>query len=163
MELTIIQGYRFCKSPKFHVHADVSDTLIKEVLTEQFPFIKDCVSNGKFDISVTHDFSKIIGTSHCIECPPQTKGIYFKRRGRRPYLSRMIKGREPQETSLCTVILRFNDTTKEFVVISAWTGGQSKPELGNINYFERCTNPIKEITESAVFWMNHALIEENDE
>ena len=75
----------------------------------------------------------------------------------------MIKGREPRETSLCTVILRYNDKSKEFTVISAWTGGQSKPELGNINYFEHCTDPVKEIMESANFWMNHALIEEENE
>ncbi|MBR2204883.1 MAG: hypothetical protein IJ898_00805 [Prevotella sp.] len=163
MELTIIQGYRFYKSPKFHTHAYVSDTLIKEAVSEQFSYIKDCICNGIFDISVTHDFTKIIGTSHCIECPPHAKGVYFKRRGRRPYLSRMIKGKEPQETTLCTVVLRYNETAKEFIVISAWTGGQSKPELGNINYFERCTDPVKEIMESAIFWTSHALIEENDE
>ena len=75
----------------------------------------------------------------------------------------MIKGKEPQETTLCTVVLRYNETAKEFIVISAWTGGQSKPELGNINYFERCTDPVKEIMESAIFWTSHALIEENDE
>ena len=156
-----INDYTFRESDKFHLHPLISNELIQETITEQFEYIEECISNKMFNISVTHDFLHTIGVTHCVTCPPNTKGVYFAHRGNRPYLSRMVRGILPQESSLCTVIIRFNTLTEDFIIISAWIGGASKPELGNINYFEHCSNPLQEIMESAEFWMNHALIKED--
>lgn len=159
MELKI-KDIKFVKSDKFHRHLDVSDQMIQDVIQKEFPLIQESVSSGRYSISITHDFHTIIGVTHCISCPPNTPGVYFKRRGNRPYLSRMIKGREPEDCSSCTVIIRYEPDKSRAVIISSWIGGPSKPELGNINYFEKCSDPFSEIMASAMFWMNHALIEE---
>lgn len=45
-------------------------------------------------------------------------------------------------------------------LITAWVGGQSCPEIGNINRFEDEDNPVEKMKESVDFWMNHALVEE---
>lgn len=156
----VIKDYTFCKSDKFHVHKDVTDSILSETLAGQYDYIKNCIDHNIFNISVTHVFSHVIGVAHCVECPPRSKGVYFKQRGNRPYLSRMVRGVEPKASYKCTLIIRYNCDSKTFVIITAWIGDQSKPELGNINYFEYCSDPMKEIMESAEFWMNHALIEE---
>lgn len=155
-----IRGYTFCKNAKFHQHSFISDELISEVITEELEYIEDCIKRGKYNISITHDFGFVIGTTHCVECPRGVKDVYFEKRGNRPYLSRMVKGRVPEETSLCTIIIRYDNSSNCFFIISAWVGPQAKPELGNITYFENCANPLEEIMVSAEFWLNHALIKE---
>lgn len=156
-----IKDYIFNKIAKFHQHAFISDELIEETIKEEIEHIEGCVKKGMFNISITHDFGFVIGTTHCVKCPQGTPGVYFEKRGKRPYLSRMVEGRVPEESSLCTVIIRYDNITKCFSIISAWVGAQAKPELGNITYFEKCDNQLKEIMESAEFWLNHALIKES--
>jgi len=159
----VIKDYTFRKSHKFHQHYAITDDLILETLTRQYDYIKDSLEHNVFNITVTHDFSHVIGVTHCVECPPHHDGVYFKRRGKRPYLTRMVKGIQPKESSKCTIVVRFDSTTGGFVIITAWIGNPSKPELGNINYFETCNDPLKEVMESAEFWLNHAMIDEETE
>ena len=155
-----LNGYIFTTNRNFHVHSNVTEGMIKEAIFNEIDNILCLIEQGETNISITHDFGFTIGFAHCVKCPPKFQGVYFSRRGQRPYLSRMVKGVSPQETSLLTIILRFRPSSNTFYIISSWTGSQSKPELGNINYFEHCQDPMKEIVESAEFWLNHALIDE---
>ena len=70
----------------------------------------------------------------------------------------MVKG-EPIPTSKLPFVLYPQED--KMVLITAWVGDRSYPEIGNINTFESEENPIESIKESVDFWMNHALIEES--
>jgi hypothetical protein len=69
----------------------------------------------------------------------------------------MVKGK-PIDTNQLTFVLY--PQTDRMTLITAWVGGQSCPEIGNINRFEDEDNPVEKMKESVDFWMNHALIEE---
>lgn len=142
----------------FHYHNSISKEMLQKICLDEEDAIEEA-SHKQQDIVLTYDFNYTIGISHCVKCPPKSPYIYFKTRGSRHYSSRMIRGVLPAETSKVTVILK--PTYKNIYLITAWTGEQAKPELGNISYFERCDNPLEAIRLSGEFWMNHALIDEN--
>lgn len=150
------KGIKVVPTKKFHEHCQVNETLLKEAIMKQSEFIEEAYVNGKKE-SFTHSFDRVIGMSHCVPCPPHSDGVYFKQRGNRPYLSRMVKG-EPIPTSKLTFVLY--PQADRMMLITAWVGDKAYPEIGNINRFEEEDNPIERIKESVDFWMNHALIEE---
>ena len=115
-------------------------------------------SNPEENIVITHDFGRKLGYTHCVECPPKDPDVYFKRRGNRPYLSRMVKNRQPQECSKLTMV--FKRKSDYMLVISAWIGGTAKPELGDIKSFENAPDYEEAVRESCAFWSTHALIDE---
>lgn len=149
-------GIAVITSKKFHEHSQISENLLKEAVINESSLIENAFRMGE-KISVTHTFSRPIGVSHCVPCPPHTEGVYFKQRGNRPYLSRMIKG-HPIETNKLTFVLY--PSSDRMTIITAWIGDKAYPEVGNINRFEDEENPIESLKESVDFWMNHALIEE---
>lgn len=152
-------GLIIVPSLKFHQHSQITDELLQEAIMGESELIERAFMK-KGSISFTHTFPHPIGVTHCIPCPPHSPGVYFKQREDRPYLSRMVKGK-PIPTSQLTFVLYTQGDM--MVLITAWVGGPSLPEIGNISKFERDENPIESIMKSAEFWMNHALVEEDVE
>lgn len=156
MQYQTKNGVVVIPSRKFHEHSQVTDSLLKVAIANESKAIEQAFENGE-KVAITHSFPVIIGVSHCVPCPPHSPGVYFKRRGDRPYLSRMVKGK-PLDTNQLTFVLY--PQTDRMTLITAWVGGQSCPEIGNINRFEDEENPVEKMKESVDFWMNHALVEE---
>ncbi len=157
MRIVTKNGILVDKSKRYHEHSQITENLLKEAIINESEPIEKAFELGE-KVCVTHSFPKTIGVSHCVPCPPHSEGVYFKKRGKRPYLSRMVKG-EPIPTSKLTFVLYPQED--KMVLITAWVGDRSYPEIGNINTFESEENPIESIKESVDFWMNHALIEES--
>ncbi len=156
MQYNTNNGVVVIPSRKFHEHNQVNESLLKVAISNESAAIEEAYKNGK-KVSITHDFPIVIGVSNCVPCPPHSPGVYFKCRGNRPYLSRMVKGKPIDSNQLTFVLYPEVD---RMTLITAWVGGQSYPEIGNINRFEDDDNPIESLKESIDFWMNHALIEE---
>lgn len=156
MKFITKEGTVIVSTDRFHKHCQVSEELLNEAIIGLSELIDKAFKNGKKD-SFTYNFNKLIGVSHCVPCPPHSDGVYFKQRGNRPYLSRMVKG-VPIPTSKLTFVLY--PQSDKMILITAWIGDKSYPEVGNINRFEEEENPIERMKESVDFWMNHALIEE---
>lgn len=152
------QGTCIYKPAWFHLHKSIDDQVLIEALLNNEASI-DAGYEAKQDLQITYDTGYPVGVSMCIECPQNSPHIYFKVRDQRQYQSRMIHGAIPQETSYITFILK--PAQHGFNLITAWAGPPSKPELGNISYFEHTPNPKEAIIESADFWLSHALIDEN--
>lgn len=152
------QGTCVYKPAWFHIHKSIDDLILIDALLNN----EESIDKGyetKQDLQITFDVGYSIGVSMCIECPSNSPHVYFKVRDQRLYQSRMVHGALPQETSHVTIILK--PTHGGLNLITAWAGFPSKPELGNISYFERALNPKQAVMESAEFWLNHALIDEN--
>lgn len=152
------QGTCIYKPTWFHIHQSIDDQLLVDALMNN----EASIDEGyviKQDLQITYNVGYPIGVSMCIECPQNSPHVYFKVRDQRQYQSRMIHGALPQETSYVTIILK--PTRNGLNLITAWAGYPSKPELGNISYFEHASNPMESVKESAEFWLNHALIDEN--
>lgn len=156
MRITTNKGIEVVPSKGCHWHSQITEELLREAIIGESESVESAYELRE-RITLTHTFSKVIGVSHCVPCPPHTEGVYFKQRGNRPYLSRMVKG-EPMETNKLTFVLY--PQKSRMALITAWIGDKSYPEIGNINRFEGEKNPIESIMESVEFWMNHALIEE---
>jgi len=78
--------------------------------------------------------------------------IYYKKRGDRPYFSRMVKGATPRDTwSLTIVLKRIGDV---FVILTAYAGDPSPKEPG-----DNSIQTPEEYKKSIHFWRTHALIE----
>ena len=146
------------KPPGFHIHESIDDQILIEALMNNEASIDEGYET-KQDIQITYNVGYPIGVSMCIICPPHSRNVYFKVRDQRKYQSRMVHGALPQETSYVTIILKPNN--KGVFLITAWAGYPSKPEIGNLTFFERALNPKESLIESAEFWLNHALIDEN--
>ena len=156
MKVVTNNGILVVMSKKFHEHCQVTENFLKEAIINESDSIEKAFELGE-KVSITHSFYRPIGVSHCIPCPPHTEGVYFKQRGNRPYLSRMVKGK-PIETDKLTFVLY--PQKDKMTLITAWVGDKAYPEIGNINRFEGEENPLESIKESVEFWMNHALVEE---
>ncbi|MCI5647393.1 MAG: hypothetical protein MR299_07025 [Bacteroidales bacterium] len=152
------QGTCIYKPAWFHIHKSIDDQILVDALMNNEISIDEGYVT-KQDLQITYNVGYPIGVSMCIECPQNSPHVYFKVRDQRQYQSRMIHGALPQETSYVTIILK--PTNYGLNLITAWAGFPSKPELGNISYFERAYNPKEAVMESAEFWLNHALIDEN--
>lgn len=152
------QGTCIYKPTWFHIHQSIDDQLLVDALMNNEASIDEGYVT-KQDLQITYNVGYPIGVSMCIECPQNSPHVYFKVRDQRQYQSRMIHGALPQETSYVTIILK--PTRNGLNLITAWAGYPSKPELGNISYFEHASNPMESVKESAEFWLNHALIDEN--
>ena len=152
------QGTCIYKPTWFHIHQSIDDQLLVDALMNNEASIDEGYVTKK-DLQITYNVGYPIGVSMCIECPQNSPHVYFKVRDQRQYQSRMIHGALPQETSYVTIILK--PTRNGLNLITAWAGYPSKPELGNISYFEHASNPMESVKESAEFWLNHALIDEN--
>lgn len=152
------RGTCIYKSEKFHVHKSIDDQLLIEVLLNNEATIDEGFAANQ-DMQIMYDLGYPIGVSMCVDCPQNSPHVYFKVRDQRQYQSRMLHGALPQETSYVTIILK--PTHYGINLITAWAGYSSKPELGNISFFERAVNPKESVIESAEFWLSHALIDEN--
>lgn len=152
------QGTCIYKPTRFHIHKSIDDRILVDALMNNEASIDEGYLT-KQDLQISYNVGYPIGVSMCIECPQNSPHVYFKVRDKRQYQSRMIHGALPQETSYVTIILK--PTHYGLNLITAWAGYPSKPELGNISYFERALNPKESVIESAEFWLNHALIDEN--
>lgn len=151
------KGIDIVFSPKFHQHSHITEEVLLQLLGESEKEIEEGYTFGECVLS--KDCHAVMGVTHCIKCE-KSPNIYFKRRGDRPYLSRMIRGALPVETNYVTIVLRVSGHLV-MTIITAWVGVKAEPELGDISYFERQENPQEAIVASANFWTKHALIEEN--
>lgn len=142
----------------YHFHDQIGLELLQKIFMDKETLIEEAF-NQKKDLSITYDFNYPIGVTLCVECPPHSKNVYYKMRGTRKYLSRMVRGILPPETSKVTVVL--SPLPKAMLLKTAWFGDSSQPELGNISAFDRNENPMKAVQRSAEFWLYHALIDEN--
>ncbi len=155
--LKTINGLSVVKADGFHEHSQITDELLREAICGESHEIEKAFTDGKGRVNITHSFDENIGVTHCIPCPPNSKGVYFKQRGKRPYLSRMVLG-SPLPANKLTMV--FQKKYDSMLLITAWVGGNAFAELGDIRFFEKSNNPMQSIKESAEFWMNHALVEE---
>ena len=148
-------GINVFNDERFHMHASVTFTLLSMAIMEQSGAIEQAFELKK-RLTVTHSFPQPIGVSHCVPCPPHSKGVYFKKRGNRPYLSRMVIGQPLPTNNLTMIFYPEKDSMK---LITAWIGDKACPEIGNISRFEEEENPVESLKEAVDFWMTHALIE----
>lgn len=149
-------GIKVYNDERFHTHSSVTCNLLSIAIMEQSEAIEEAFESKK-RVSVTHSFPQPIGVTHCIPCPPHSKGVYFKKRGSRPYLSRMVIGKPMPTCNLTMVFYPEKDSMK---LITAWIGDKACPEIGNISRFEEEENPVESFKEAVEFWTTHALIEE---
>lgn len=106
------------------------------------------VKNGEI-VTLTHDFGRVIGHNICVETSGDDIIVWAQRPGRRG-LTRLVKNRQPEETSSLTIALKKDDSEGYFVVLTSYIGGRSGLEPWD----QRATDDDK------LFWANHALIYE---
>lgn len=153
------RGINVYASNKYHFHNQIGRDMILKAIMDSNDLIESDFKTGQ-DSILEYDFDYPIGVSHCIETSKDdSKNIYYKVRGNRPYLSRMIRGVYPPECSFMTVVLRFVNN-QYYLLLTAWIGKRSRPELGNIQFFDEQENPMDAILDSANFWLSHALIDD---
>lgn len=125
--------------PNSHLH-DKARKLIAEAIGK-------ITAKGKPFITEEVDFGWMIGLSDCVTTE-QHDVILFARRRNRIGLTRFVAGRDPQETSLLTVVLKRADGPQKYVLITAFIGGKAEPEPWDAN-----ATP-----DTFEFWKKHALI-----
>jgi hypothetical protein len=121
-----------------HLHKSVSD-LLPEVFSH--------IQGGEAFVVKEVDLGRVVGVTHCVEVGPNDE-IYFEMRPGRKGPSKFVLNREPEPSSWVTVILKGTDTG--YVLISAWIGRKSEPEV-----WDQFATP-----QSRKFWTEHALIPE---
>jgi hypothetical protein len=113
------------------------------ILDEVLPKI---ASQGRAFFSATIDLGRIVGETTCLETN-EGDDIIFAQRPGRVGLTRFVKNRQAEATSLVTVILKKIGFQK-YLLITAWLGGKAEPEPWDRNATPR----------SADFWRRHALL-----
>jgi len=125
--------------PRTHLHGQVGELLIEV-------FAKVASLDREFFVAEV-DLGRIVGKKVCIETGP-TDEIHFARRYGRKGLSRFVVGREPEQTSCVTVILKRDEYSDTYVCMSAYVGTRSEPEPWDRNATDQ----------SEAFWQSHALV-----
>jgi hypothetical protein len=123
----------------------------KEVL----PFLEEAIQKLSFVgfsgfFSKTIEMGRSVGGCDCVQTSDADVAFYEKRPGRR-WMSRFVRGREPDPCSKITVIGTVNGDSLR--VISAWIGGPAPREEGDSSIDSAADRKI-----SQDFWSTHALI-----
>lgn len=114
---------------------------VKELLPE----VLGLIDSDGVDFVATVNLERVVGLSHCVETQPGDCVVY-RVRGEREWATRFVLDREPEPTSLVTVVLVEGAWTG-YVLVSAWFGPVVPPEPED----PRAT------PESESFWASHAL------
>lgn len=97
------------------------------------------------NVGLEYDFHKVVGKTSCVETIDGDQIVYAKRKQRDSF-SRFVKNRQPEDTSLSSVVLFKKDYG--YLLWSAWCGSLVP------------TTPDSEgrMKTSEGFWLNHALV-----
>lgn len=122
-------------------HASVTETLLTEAIS-------------KIDYTPTFqmgevDLGRVIGKNACVQTTEMDDVRYECRIGRET-ISRVVYGREPEDTTILTVGLCTDDDGL-VTVFTAFPGKKAPKELSDPNLRE------SERPEAEQFWANHAL------
>ncbi|MBI4377455.1 MAG: hypothetical protein HY549_13530 [Elusimicrobia bacterium] len=122
-----------------HIHAGVTPELLSESLAQVWP--------DEVRVKRTVDFGHIIGASNCVKTREEDEIIYAQRL-HRPGLSRFVKNRKPEPTSLLTLTVR-RMPEGWYELRTAYIGGPG------------CVEPWaaqERLQEAIEFWGSHALV-----
>lgn len=140
---TLQSGQKVYDRPRSHVHTEYPEVWkhVKEVLPR---IILD--STTLEYITYTHDFKKEIGKSICVETVDGDCVIYARRPQRHGY-TRFVKNRNPESSSLFTIVLK-KMREEAYLLVTAYVGSKAPPEPWD-----------KSADESSLpFWQRHALV-----
>ncbi len=116
--------------------ADILPELFDKITSGKRPFISEEIEMGR-----------IIGESICVETTDSDE-IVYAHRAKRKGCTRFVKNRKPIPSSKAVVILKWDEDTKVYILITAFVGSKSEPEP-----WDRNATP-----NSRPFWDTHALI-----
>lgn len=117
---------------------------------------KITLPDGTF-LLTTVDFGRSIGKNACVEV---NDTVTFAIRKGRDVPTHVVLGIEKPETSLFTVIAYQDETTKQWVLITGFTG-PSAPREPHDRYFDDKLDS-DEYKNALNFWTTHALVWEAD-
>jgi hypothetical protein len=121
-----------------------------QAITETLP---DIESRDEAYIVYSKDFGRPIGESKCVETGvDEVEPItYAKRKGRNGY-TRFVRNRAPEPVNHCTVILKKDESSNAYILITAYFGLLASPEPWDPNADATARD----------FWNTHALVWDPD-
>lgn len=125
-----------------HIHVGITPEMLQYALSRVRP------EAGEERIKRTVDFGRIVGVSNCVQTQEGNE-IVYARRLHRGGLSRFVKNREPEPTSLLTLTVR-RMSNGQYELRTAYIGGPGCVEPWAANSQER-------LRESRSFWSRYAL------
>lgn len=139
MNLRLSSGEAVVDRHSSHLHPGV-EQLLPEALSRIESFERQFLVEEV-------DFGRPVGETICVTTVAGDEIVYAQR-PKRFGLSRFVKNRVPEPSSVVTVILKRDDREGVYVLITAFVGSAAPPEPWDRNATE----------ESVVFWSSHALI-----
>lgn len=124
-----------------HVHVGVTSALLAEALTQ----IR--AAPGEHMSKKTVDFGRVIGACTRVETQAEDE-IVFARRVDRDGLTRFVKNRQPESTTLLTISLR-RTADGSYEIRTAYLGGPG--------HVEPWAAPAERYQSAVAFWSRHAL------
>ena len=138
-----IDVYAVIDNPHMEAHKYVQNEHIAEAIAR-------CSIDRGFGI-YTVEFDHIIGKNDLVETTEDDDVRYEKRAGRN-IISRVVHGRESEDTNLITVSTTIDEDDGLMTLVTAFYGPQAPREMTD----PRLTD--EERPESVAFWSNHALV-----
>ncbi len=130
----------FDRTPS-HIHSGVTEDLLSFALSKITP------EKGEERVKRTVDFGRKIGVCVCVKTDANDEIIYTQRVNREG-LSRFVKNRQPEETSLLTVTLHPKDGWYELRTAYLGPSGFTEPWA---------TDSEEQLRKAVDFWKSHAL------
>ncbi len=130
----------FDRTPS-HIHNGVTEELLIFALSKITP------EKGEERVKRTIDFGREIGVCVCVKTDANDEIIYAQRVNREG-LSRFVKSRQPEKTSLLTVTLRPKDGRYELRTAYLGPSGFTEPWATDLQ---------EQLRKSIDFWSKHAL------
>ena len=109
-------------------------------------------SKGRNFLIEQADFGQPIGESICVATGPGDE-IVFAKRPKRFGLTRFVKNRQAEPTSVVTLILKTADGQPGFILVTAFVGPLAEKEP-----WDSTIRNAEERQRSLVFWNSHALV-----
>jgi hypothetical protein len=132
-------------------HMEAHKTVKREHIAEAVSKVR--IGDRAF-LMETVDLGRTVGKNNCVQVPKTAETIVVleKRKGRN-YLSRMVYGMQPEDTSNITVGICLDDDGK-FTIFTSFYGEVVPKELSDPSLKD------EERPEAEAFWATHALIPE---
>ena len=126
-----------------HIHTGVTPELLGQALTQVF------AEPNEVRVKRSINFGHVIGVSACVETS-ESDQIIFAQRVHRDGLTRFVKNRQPQETSLLTASMRLQPDGR-YQLGTAYIGSPGVNEYW-------ATENSEELKAAIEFWNGHALV-----
>ncbi len=121
------------------------DKVIKDLVLDVLPSIE---SNDEVHFEKSITFPSNIGICRVVNTTSNDQIYYAVRKNRKGY-SRIVKGKEGEQSNVLSLALLKSSETK-YILITAYIGDRAGPEP----YDKYCMPSDKE------YWLNHAFVEE---